>query len=88
MIPPMGQHTISPFLNSSFLAKLSIDDLPGSTLKSFRIVSMMRLTSFLFFLDSLPLPIAARADVAFRTSDSALWRAAFISVRVEAAASC
>ena len=87
MIPPMGQHTISPFLDSSFLAKLSIDGLPGLTLKPFRIVSMMRLASFLSFLDSLPLPIAARADDAFRTSDSTLWRAAFISVRVEAASS-
>ena len=72
MIPPMGQHTINPFLDSSFLARLSIDGLPGSTLKSFRIVSMMRFDSFLLLLDSLPRPIAVRADVAFPASASAL----------------
>ena len=72
MIPRMGQHSINPFLDSSFLARLSIDGLPGSTLKSFRIVSMMRFDSFLLLLDSLPRPVAANADVALLTFDSAL----------------
>ena len=72
MIPPMGQHTIQPFLDSSFRARLSIEGLPGSTLKSFRIVSIMCYASFLLLLDSLPRPMAANAEVAFLTSDSAL----------------
>ena len=68
----MGQHNINPFLDSSFRVRPSIEGLPGSTLKSFRIVSIMRFASFLLLLDSFPRPMAARAEVAFLTSDSAL----------------
>ena len=72
MMPPIGQQIINPFLDSNFRARLSIEGLPGSTLKSFRMVSIMRFASFLLLLDSLPRPMAANADVAFLTSDSAL----------------
>jgi hypothetical protein len=87
MSPPIGQHKIRPFLDSSFLARLSIDGFPGSTLKSLRIVAITLSAALFLLRDSFPFFMPDRAAVARRTSSSALFSAALASLLVMEVAS-